>query len=179
MSGPSFRFLLGLALWALALFGSLMLAQAPDWGHSICGVWGCGPPTQVLTALHMAWFIFLTPIVAVVRATTNLTSLQKRNIAFAMIGGGISAVAVVVAYQYLVWLPAALEWQRPYFWHRSWFALITATDFPIIQAIALGIALLLPRGRSRQHKPLPAALSPRQAQLGEGKTIDQLHELPC
>jgi hypothetical protein len=51
---------LKLSAWAAMLFAALSITNLPgNWGHSVCGVWGCGPPTQVLVGCHLAWFAVL------------------------------------------------------------------------------------------------------------------------
>ena len=51
--------------WALAAFGALSLANLPgEYGHSLCGPWGCLPPLQALAAMHLFWVVVLGPPVA-------------------------------------------------------------------------------------------------------------------
>jgi hypothetical protein len=48
--------------WGLTLAGTLSIASLPgDWGNSICGAWGCGPPLQALVACHASWVVVLIP----------------------------------------------------------------------------------------------------------------------
>ena len=63
MSAATLKFCFGMTLWSGLLFGSLSVANLPgDWGHGICGPWGCGPPMQALVACHFAWLVVLAPL---------------------------------------------------------------------------------------------------------------------
>jgi len=57
--------------------------------------------------------------------------------------GAIIGLLTIVVYQRLIWLPAASDFQRPYFWQRCGFVIATSIDLPLLQLLLAGIALRL------------------------------------
>ncbi|MCA9061753.1 MAG: hypothetical protein KDA96_01760, partial [Planctomycetaceae bacterium] len=59
-------------LWAMTFWGTLQLSDAPIFQeHSVCGVWGCGPPTNALLACHLGWLVFLAPSIPLANRFLN------------------------------------------------------------------------------------------------------------
>lgn len=54
----------------------------------------------------------------------------------------ITCVLGVVIHEYLAWYAQASEWQRPYFWHRVGFVILTTVELPLLE-IAGGSTVLL------------------------------------
>lgn len=149
MSSVFVRNCVGLVLWGTGMAAVLSLARwSGDWGHGVCGPWGCGPPTQALISCHLAWLVFLTPpAVLLLRRTTHF---QRRLGLFLILVAAVGLLSVV-AYEWATWWPDAGEWQRAFFWQRCGFCIATAIDFPVLQTLAVGILLLV--GSLRRTQP--------------------------
>ena len=153
MSSATLRFCLGLTAWVFALLGALSISQVPgDWGHWICGPWGCGPPLQALAACHFAWLVVMGPPAVWLRQSNLLSTRMVRRCGVALMMAGVLGLSGVVIYQRTMWWPGASEWQQPYFWHRCGFVIGTTVDVPIMQSVLIGSMLLLLRNR----RPVPA-----------------------
>ena len=51
-----------LIVWGSVLLAALSLHEVQAMKtHSICGVWGCGPPTNALLAIHLSWAVAIWP----------------------------------------------------------------------------------------------------------------------
>ncbi len=150
MSASTVKLCLGLAGWSGMLLASLSVAKLPgDWGHGICGAWGCGPPTQALVACHLAWLVALTPPVVFIMYWSRRAQCR---VGFLLTALSICAVLALIAYQRIVWRPEAYEWQRSFFWQRCGFCLATTVDVPILQMFGLGLVLLYAAPSGRSHK---------------------------
>lgn len=126
------KLVVGLPIWAAALYGTLSIHTLPaSWAHSICGPWGCGPPTEALVACHGFWCVLGLPIVAI--ATTRLPTDQLPRLAAVLLGLGILGVVAIGAWEAAVWLPQAAEHQRGYFAQRWMFSIVTRIDLPIFE----------------------------------------------
>ena len=140
MSSITIKTCFGFLLWGALLVGTLSIAQWPgNWGHGICGPWGCGPPMQALVSCHLAWLVFLTPPAVLLLRQGRFS---PRRLGLALILMAVVALLSVIAYQRATWWPDASEWQRPFFWQRCGFCIVTAIDFPIVQTLAIGALLL-------------------------------------
>ncbi len=151
MSTSTLRFCLGVIAWSGLLLASLSVAKLPgDWGHGICGAWGCGPPAQALAACHLAWLVVLTPPVAFVIRRSRQAQFRTGLLLLLV---SVALLLAVIAYQRVVWWPEASEWQRSFFWQRCGFCLATTVDIPILQMLGLGLLLLcLPLSRRWQRE---------------------------
>lgn len=142
-----------IAIWALLMWGALSLAKLPgDWGHGVCGPWGCGPPAQALVAYHIAWCILLLPLAIIARSSLNFK--QRRYLAAGLAAIALAGILVIVGYERVVWWVAASDWQRTFFWNRIGFAILTQIDAPLVQLIVAAAVLVLPewpRHSSVQH----------------------------
>ena len=144
MSAATIRFSIGLSTWASALLGSLLVSQIPgDWGHSICGPWGCGPPTQSLVACHLSWFVVLVPAIVLVAKFGGLTSNAWWWIGLGFFAAGLLGLVAIVVHEQITWLPSAGDYQRAYFWHRCGFVLATTVDAPITQSTFVGLGTMV------------------------------------
>ena len=89
----------GILTWGILLWGSLLVVKLPgDWGHALCGPWGCGPSMQALIGCHLAWFVLLAPPVVLLARRAG-----ARRAGWALTAFGIVAVVCVIGYQRLVW----------------------------------------------------------------------------
>jgi hypothetical protein len=144
----------GLVSWGTAIAVSLSITNLPgDWGHGVCGAWGCGPPLQPLIACHLTWFVVLAPMAWLL--TQGPLRKYQRVVGVLEVSVAGAAILGIVLHQWLRWLPAVSAWQRPYFLQRCAFVVVTAIDFPVLQLLLLGswLALVRPR-RTRAQAPI-------------------------
>lgn len=122
----------GVGMWGAALYGALAVSQLRgDWGHGVCGPWGCGPPAQALVSCHLFWVVlFVLPACLV---SAHRTPASLRRIGQGLLSGGAFGLLAVAAWQALVWLPAVPGWSRSYFFERYLFTLATLVEAPIVQ----------------------------------------------
>ena len=128
-------------LWSLAFWSTLKLSNAPILeGHSVCGIWGCGPPTNALLACHLGWMVFLAPSMPL--AFHFFTQRQRLlNIGFwVSCSAGLTGVFAIGLHEFFTWYPNATDLARSYFLRRWAFAVITLTDFPTIPLFLYGLA---------------------------------------
>ncbi len=127
-----------LVAWVMALYGTLQIHQLPgNWGHGICGSWGCGPPTQALVACHGFWFVFI--------AGPSGLALQKwsggtlRGVSIALTAVGALALLVIGVQDMLSWLPTVAQSIERYSIQRYLFRVITLVDLPVVPLLLAGI----------------------------------------
>ena len=131
--------------------GALSIAQfSGDWGHGVCGPWGCGPPTQALIACHLAWLVILTPPAVLL---SRRTARPHRRLGMAFVLVALAALLAVILYQRATWWSSASQWQRPFFWQRCGFCIVTAIDLPIVQTLVVGVLLIAGPPRRARTRP--------------------------
>lgn len=141
MSLSLWRSLGGIVVWGLVLTAMLSISNWPgDWGHGICGPWGCGPPLQALLACHLSWLVVLLPLAGVLRSW--LSCRQQRVLGMIALVIGCVGMGGLVAYELGTWWPAASEWQRRFFWQRVGFVIATQVELPLVEVIVTGMFLL-------------------------------------
>jgi hypothetical protein len=153
---PTFRRLLaGIVAWGIALTATLSIARLPgDWGHGVCGPWGCGPPLQALAACHLSWLVVLLPLAGV--SQTWLSRRQQRVLGIVGIMSGFVGMIGIATHEYCTWWPAVNEWQRGFFWQRVGFVIATWVDLPLVELILVGL-LLLTLGQSTENRGVAQA----------------------
>ena len=143
-NSSTIRIVLWLLVWGLALGACLSIANLPgNWGHWICGPWGCGPPLQALLACHLTWLTLLLPPAVVVRRSDTIATRWLRLGGLLLIVAATVAVASVIARERLDWWETASETHRDYLWQRCAFVVATTIDLPIVQGTLTGSYLLL------------------------------------
>lgn len=131
-----------LIVWGLVLTGTLSMANLPgDWGHSVCGAWGCGPPLQALVACHVAWLVLLFPPVIIARRFVATKTLRRAAASVLLIA--VAGLLAVAANQYLTWLDHVSQWQRQFYWQRVGFVILTTVELPILELAGLATLILL------------------------------------
>jgi len=144
-----------ISAWVGAFWGVLQLAQVrTSWDHAACGPWGCGPTATALVSCHAAWFMVLLPVS--VAGNRRLSGDRRRQLGLALVALAAATLVDVISREAATWLPAASDYQRPYFIHRCLFVVASWTDFPIVQmgllgAIWLFTAETIRRGTSAGH----------------------------
>lgn len=142
MSTSVVRRCLIFSVWGLVLTGSLSVANWPgDWGHSVCGAWGCGPPMQALLACHLSWLVVLGP------SSLLLLNQAPRRVVF-LVGAtgltlGLLTAGTIAIHEHLTWAAQVSDWQQQYYWHRVGFVILTAVEVPVLELTGLSTVVLL------------------------------------
>ena len=139
------------ALWGTACLGVLRLQDLTyEFGHGICGPWGCGPPMQALLACHGFWTVNLAALLWVNHEWLPLRWERRlANLALLIAVAGFAAVA---GHLMLFWYPHAAETVRAYVVQRYLFSIATLVDAPLVQLSMFGIAgTLLARKRAARE----------------------------
>ena len=128
-------------LWAFAFWGSLKISNAPILQeHSVCGVWGCGPPTNALLACHLGWMVFLAPSIPLAFRFLAKRPGMFRVFWWVLCSVGIAGLVSTGIYELMTWYPSASTLARSYLLRRWAFAVVTLTDFPMLQLLLYGMA---------------------------------------
>ena len=121
-----------LIAWGITLTGTLSIANLPgDWGNSVCGVWGCGPPLQALVACHASWLVVLVPMAVI--ASRSLTAQWVHRGAIIGLAIATTGALVFALHEYFTWYAEASEWQRSYYAHRVGFSILTTVETPVFE----------------------------------------------
>lgn len=130
----------GIAAWAAALYGVLLIGRLPgQWGHAICGPWGCGPTLQALVACHGFWLVLMSP--AVVAAARCCQPLTLWRVGIALVAVGIAGLAGMGIWEAANWLPQVADGRSSYLVQRYLFSLATLVEVPIVEATLAGVVL--------------------------------------
>lgn len=138
-----------LSLWCGCLYSVLRVTEIPgNWGHWICGPWGCGPRLQALVACHGFWLVLLVPAAMILNEA--LPSRQLRLIGTLVAGLGAAGILLVALIQGCTWLPVT---PRPYYFgQRVLFSVATTVEFPMVQFVCIGLLLrYLAKSRDRRE----------------------------
>ena len=129
-------------IWGGILLSALSMHDMQGFGqHSVCGPWGCGPPTNALLAMHIGWAAAIWPPLFYLPWRLSFSRKTVKGIVLSLTAVGLTGLLAITAWQWIVWLPNASEWARSYIWQRCGFAILTAGDWPFMQLIAGGIIL--------------------------------------
>jgi len=151
------RIVCEVSVWGAALFGVLRIGIAAPHGfdeHSICGPWGCGPPTSALIGWHGFWLL-LTALPAGI-AIYNLPPRWLRNLGAALVTVGLLILIGIGIWEAATWLPLFSPGEPTYAVQRYLFSLVTMTDVPTIPVALSGIALLIAYRVKRPRHQLAA-----------------------
>ena len=133
----------GLLLWCAGLLGVLQIGRVGFGAnaHSICGPWGCGPPTSALVAWHGFWLVLAAPFVGLV--IRYWPARRLRAVGLLALGAAGLMVMGIVIWEAATWLPLVSGQYRIYFAHRILFSLVTLTDIPVILVSCAGMAMYM------------------------------------
>jgi hypothetical protein len=131
-------------LWAALVFLAAKFHQVSTAEeHSICGPWGCGPPTKTLIAVHLGWLAIIGPPLIYFPNRLGWKVKNVSRLAVGLISIGLLGLVILVVWQWFVWLPQSGKGAQAYIWQRCGFSIATAVDLPLLQMLVTGIALLL------------------------------------
>jgi hypothetical protein len=143
--------------WTAAGLAALSPAMLPvDAGEDLCGVWGCLPPVQALAALHLFWAVAAAAVVWGVRRWRPALLLPCGTVLLTAGLIGAAAAATDVAR----WRAGMPERHRHLWPRRAAFTVATATDRPMVQAAAAGLAAAVLAWRRRRALTPPAGSAP-------------------
>ncbi len=135
-----------LAVWLAALLGVLRCGPyLGDLGHSVCGPWGCGPPTEALIVFHGFWLVLLGGAALLAVAFWKPSTLSVVGASLFFLGFG---VAIAIAGWELEHLTART---RPLAFQRIGFVFVTMVDVPLFQTTLVG-ALFWLAGRTKRGR---------------------------
>lgn len=135
--------------WFVALLASLSIHQLEmTQAYSVCGPWGCGPTNGALLTVHIGWLTALWPPLIYLPWRFGWDRVLCRWIGAIFASLGFAGLVVILAWQWIVWLPQAGEFSRSFIWQRCGFAVATAVDWPVVQLLGLGIVLIA------KHRPV-------------------------
>ena len=156
MSFSSLKMIAGIVGWGIVFLATLSIGQVQaNWGHGICGPWGCGPPLQALVACHLSWFVVLVPLATIIQ--NKIPDTVAQLLGSMLIAFGLLGIVGMIAYELFTWWPSATEIQRRYLWQRLGFSIVTQIDLPVIESITTGCYICVQnanrRIRSRLYFP--------------------------
>lgn len=148
-------------MWVVLLYLTASLHRSSIFANTtICGPWGCGPTNDALVAIHMTWLVAISlPLIYLNHRHLGATQWRFTIGKTAVVAGGVLA-AMIVAWQWFVWLPGADEYHRQFIWQRCGFAIATATDWPAIELLVSGLGSIgVEAFASRNAAPTQTAAS--------------------
>jgi hypothetical protein len=147
MSSATIRTCVCLAIWGGTLAATLAIANQPgDWGHSVCGIWGCGPPLQALVGCHASWLVVLVPVGLLLRSKTSPATFRIVTISSLFIA--LAGVVSVSVYETCTWFTTVGDTVKAYLGHRIVFVLLTTIELPILELLGLSsVAMFIDRRR--------------------------------
>jgi hypothetical protein len=131
------KIVLGGTIWGLAAYGALSLGSLPgEFGHSLCGPWGCLPPLQALASMHLLWALVLLPFVAwgLMKGKPHQLHLAGELLFF----GALLGIIVVAGRDLLTWLPTVPSHVQTYWPRRALYTIVTLSDVPLVQGLIAG-----------------------------------------
>jgi len=169
------------SVWGLVLTGTLSIANWPgDWGHSICGAWGCGPPLQALLACHCSWLVVFVPVALLLTRKVSIhTAIRGASVILAII---LLITTTIAIHEYLTWKLQVSPWQQQYYWHRVGFVILTTIEVPLLELAGLATGVLLwamivgKTDNRRGNVDLPT--SPARYESVEGDCLQNTGNLP-
>jgi hypothetical protein len=147
------------SVWVAALFGFLSLHRiSDDWGHDICGPWGCGPPLQALIGWHGFCLVAATLPVGI--AVSHWPKRRQWWTGVALASAGVAGVLVILGVQCVAAYQAVSQGQPAYLIQPWLFNLATFTSVPLVPMILAGSVLIIagrrrtpPQGTSSAEAP--------------------------
>jgi hypothetical protein len=151
------KLVLGGVAWGLAAYGALSLSRIEgEFGHSLCGPWGCYPPLQALVAMHLLWVIGLLPFVG-----WGLMKARPHHLCLAgtlLFSAALLGIVVVAGRNVLAWLQTMPPDLQTYWPWRALYAVVTLSDVPLLQGLLAG-AICWSVGKGRERR-IPVSAPP-------------------
>lgn len=124
----------GSVAWVALVFGTLQIGNLAAFGdHTICGPWGCGPPTEALIAWNGFWLALLMPSVLFVCLRMPLRQLVRPTTWVLAI---LSIVAIAwMSWQGWTWIANRPESYHQYVVQHMLFSVATLVDVPLLPCL--------------------------------------------
>ncbi len=143
-------------VWIAGLYGTLYSERwlAGRFGdHSICGWWGCGPPTETLVVWH--GFCLLAIVAPAAYIGTVFPAGWLRVLGWTLIGASLSTLVAMAAYEYWSWQSGrfAVDLAPLTFLRRYMFVVTTAVNLPVVPVFCSGLMLLCIVPKQKRYRP--------------------------
>ena len=137
-------------LWAGAVWGSLQFHRLGfEFGCSLCGPWGCGPPLEAAIGYHLFWLSILLP--PTVGLGLFLSQPQNRRVGRILFIVAAIVTVGVVGYDAVTY--AMSSGKVEYIFRRGLSTLVNTIDLPMMQLMAAGALLQYYFGREKATLP--------------------------
>jgi len=107
-----------------------------DLGHSLCGAWGCGPPSEALLAMNLFWFSALLPPALLAIRYLNCTPRFLLRSGFVLLSVAGAGMFGLLAYDLSV---NHYYYEAGYWWQRYGLSLLSLVEIPIIPTLVIGL----------------------------------------
>ena len=139
--------LFALTAWFGAVWGALQIHKLDlQLEQSICGVWGCGPPTEALIGYHTFWMLLLLPLVVSLRR-----SWPERCQRIGWITLSLASLVLLLQVGFDAISFARRSGSTHYLLERAGFTLATSVDLPVIPVLISAGTLLVLARFNRSH----------------------------
>jgi hypothetical protein len=136
------RLATGVLVWTSLTYATLSLRFLPgDYSRLYCGAWGCLPPLQAVAAMHGFWVLVVVP--PAVWAIRTCPPGTVKAIGLSLLTLGALGIGGVLAWESWTWTHRGSARWTEYLPQRVLAAMITITDFPLLQVFGAGVALRL------------------------------------
>ena len=134
------------------MLASLQVGQI-KMGHSLCGAWGCGPPTEALLAMHLFWFSALLPPALLAIRYLNFSPKFWFRSGMFLLGVAVAGMVGLLAYDLSV---NHYYYQAGYWWQRYGLSFLSLVEAPIIPTLVIGLTYVVTGRASHSTNAAPA-----------------------
>jgi hypothetical protein len=129
------------------------------------------PPVQALAALHGAWLVLLVPPTVWMMHHWPARRLWLTGIALTTVG--VVGLAALAGRDLLIWFSWAPSAYHRYVGQRILFAIATATDLPLVQLTAVGMACWILGKHRGSVRTVLSADRHTQARIAHGSATSE------
>ncbi len=118
--------------WFGLIWASLQINRF-ELGHTFCGKWGCGPPTEAILGMHFLWFAVLLP--------PSLLACRIVNLPWQIIGKFLCLASALglIGFGFIDYFGINRGFYNAgYVWQRYLLSLASLVDIPIVQVFVMG-----------------------------------------
>lgn len=121
------------------MLGALQVERIPL-GHSLCGAWGCGPPSEALLAMHLFWLSAIMPPALLAIGYLNRTPkfwFWSGLVLLGITSAGLIGLLVNDLSTNKFYYEAGYGWQR------YGLSLLSLVEVPILQTMLVGLTFVV------------------------------------